>query len=96
MGEGGLGLVTIVVEKYLDLVLRLMCSIIKFVNSMQVPPAEIEAVLLQHPEVRDAGVVGVPHASAGEVPRAFVALQPDASVTAEELQKFVAERVSGS
>ncbi|KAI8441494.1 hypothetical protein MSG28_015083 [Choristoneura fumiferana] len=63
-------------------------------NAHQVAPAEIEAVLLQHPGVRDAGVVGVPHAGAGEVPRAFVAVQPGASVTAEELQKFVAERLS--
>ncbi|XP_073964927.1 luciferin 4-monooxygenase-like [Choristoneura fumiferana] len=68
-------------------------ELIKY-KGYQVPPAEIEAVLLQHPGVRDAGVVGVPHAGAGEVPRAFVAVQPGASVTAEELQKFVAERLS--
>ncbi|XP_073964929.1 luciferin 4-monooxygenase-like [Choristoneura fumiferana] len=79
-------------ERYFYIVDRLK-ELIKY-KAYQVPPAEIEAVLLEHPEVRDAGVVGVPHAGAGEVPRAFVALQPGASVTAEELQKFVAERLS--
>ncbi|KAI8441493.1 hypothetical protein MSG28_015082 [Choristoneura fumiferana] len=60
----------------------------------QVPPAEIEAVLLQHPGVRDAGVVGLPHAASGELPLAFVVAQPGSTVTEEELKKFVAERQS--
>ncbi|XP_063631502.1 uncharacterized protein LOC134802749 [Cydia splendana] len=68
-------------------------ELIKY-KGFQVAPAEIEAVLLQHPAVRDAGVVGVPDAQAGEVPRAFVALQPTGKATTEELQAFVAERLS--
>ncbi|XP_048002063.1 4-coumarate--CoA ligase 1-like isoform X2 [Leguminivora glycinivorella] len=68
-------------------------ELIKYMG-FQVAPAEIEAVLLQHPAVRDAGVVGVPEAQAGEVPRAFVALQPGAEAAVEELQAFVAERLS--
>jgi acyl-CoA synthetase (AMP-forming)/AMP-acid ligase II len=42
------------------------------VKGFQVAPAELEAVLLAHPEVADAAVVGVPDEEAGEVPAAFV------------------------
>ncbi|XP_063391516.1 uncharacterized protein LOC134677026 [Cydia fagiglandana] len=68
-------------------------ELIKY-KGYQVAPAELEAVLLQHPAVRDAGVVGIPDSSAGEVPRAFVVLQPGATATDEELRKFVAEKLS--
>ncbi|XP_061726807.1 uncharacterized protein LOC133532240 [Cydia pomonella] len=68
-------------------------ELIKY-KGYQVAPAELEAVLLQHPAVRDAGVVGIPDSRAGEVPRAFVVLQPGATATTEELQKFVAEKLS--
>lgn len=61
---------------------------------IKVPPAEIEAVLMQHEGVRDVGVVGLPHPEAGELPVAFVVLQPGASPTEAELRQFVAERVS--
>lgn len=57
------------------------------------PPAEIEAVLLQHPGVRDVGVVGSPNTDAGELPSAFVVPQPGANLSESELQKFVADRV---
>ena len=40
-----------------------------------VAPAEVEAVLLEHPAVRECGVVGRPDAAAGEIPVAFVALR---------------------
>lgn len=68
-------------------------ELIKY-KGLQVPPAELEAVLDAHPAVADACVVGIPHPEAGEVPKAFVALKRDASATKEELQQFVAERVS--
>jgi long-chain acyl-CoA synthetase len=62
-----------------------------------VAPAEVEAVLLEHPAVRECGVVGRPDAEAGEIPMAFVALR-DGFVTCtkmeEELCAFVAERLS--
>lgn len=58
----------------------------------QVPPAELEAVLLTHKSVKDVGVIGIPHESGGEVPLAFVVAQD--GVTEEELKTFVAERVS--
>ncbi|KPI96565.1 Luciferin 4-monooxygenase [Papilio xuthus] len=79
-------------DKYLYIVDRLK-ELIKY-KAYQVAPAELEAVLLKHAGVRDSGVVGVPHPSAGEVPLAFVVVQPDSKVTEAELQQFVAERLS--
>src|SRR5438067_13941511 len=40
-----------------------------------VAPAEVEAVLLEHPAVRDCGVVGMPDSAAGEIPCAFIVLR---------------------
>ncbi|KAJ3194211.1 hypothetical protein HDU82_002530 [Entophlyctis luteolus] len=45
------------------------------VDVSQVPPAELEACLLEHPAVADCAVIGQPDESAGEVPRAFVVLK---------------------
>lgn len=64
-------------------------ELIKY-KGFQVPPAEIEALLLSHPGVRDVAVVGVPDDRAGEVPMAFVALQSGTVVTEKELMDFVA------
>jgi acyl-CoA synthetase (AMP-forming)/AMP-acid ligase II len=49
-------------------------ELIKF-KGLQVAPAELEAVLLSHPAVADAAVIGVPDAEAGEIPKAFVVLK---------------------
>lgn len=66
-------------------------ELIKY-KGYQVAPAELEAVLLTHPGVADAAVVGVPHPEGGEAPKAFVvASQP---LTADELMDWVAERVA--
>ncbi|ESO00560.1 hypothetical protein HELRODRAFT_185750 [Helobdella robusta] len=67
-------------------------ELIKY-KGLQVPPAELEALLCSHKAVGDAAVVGVPDHEAGELPKAFVALKPGAKVTAEEIHKFVDERV---
>lgn len=45
-------------------------------KGLQVAPAELEGQLLGHPEVADAGVIGIPDDYAGEVPFAFVVLKP--------------------
>jgi len=62
-----------------------------------VAPAEVEGVLLEHPAVRDCGVVGCPDPAAGEIPVAFVVLR-EGSVASdkmkEELSGFVAERLT--
>jgi acyl-CoA synthetase (AMP-forming)/AMP-acid ligase II len=68
-------------------------ELIKY-KGFQVPPAELEALLLTHPAVADAAVIGVPDDEAGEIPAAFVVLRPDAEATAEEIQAFVAEQVA--
>jgi long-chain acyl-CoA synthetase len=63
-----------------------------------VAPAEVEAVLLEHPAVRDCGVVGKRDAAAGELPCAFVVLREGhvaGSKTAAELCDFVAQRLTG-
>ena len=62
------------------------------VKAYQVPPAELEALLLTHPAVADAAVIGIPDVEAGEVPKAFVVLKGDA--TAQALMDFVAGRVA--
>jgi len=66
-------------------------ELIKY-KGFQVPPAELEAVLLTHEAVADAAVIPCPDEEAGEVPKAFVVLCGTA--TAEELMDFVAQRVA--
>ncbi|MDN5929567.1 MAG: long-chain fatty acid--CoA ligase [Pseudonocardia sp.] len=55
--------------------------------------AEVEQALMAHPAVRDCGVVGLPDEKWGERVTAVVQLQPDASVTVEEIRAFVKERI---
>ncbi|KAL4715648.1 hypothetical protein ACJJTC_006227 [Scirpophaga incertulas] len=64
------------------------------VKGFQVPPAELEAVLREHPAVNDAAVIGVPHHKTGEVPKAFVVLKPDQKVETKDISEFVKERVA--
>jgi len=66
-------------------------ELIKY-KGLQVPPAELEAVLLSHPAVADAAVVPFADAEAGEIPRAFVVRK--GAATAEELIAFVAGQVA--
>ena len=49
-------------------------ELIKF-KGFQVPPAELEALLVTHPSVADAAVIGIPDDEAGELPKAFVVLK---------------------
>jgi len=55
---------------------------------------EVEGVLLQHPAVVEAAVVGVPDAKWGEVPQAFVVVRPGAAVSEDELREFVRSRLA--
>jgi long-chain acyl-CoA synthetase len=62
-----------------------------------VAPAEVEAVLLEHPAVRECGVVGRPDACAGEIPVAFIALREGFATCKkmeEELCAFVGDRLT--
>lgn len=60
----------------------------------QVPPAELEALLISHPDIADAAVVGVPDPEAGELPKAFVVRKTDASITEDEIMEFVEENAA--
>ena len=68
-------------------------ELIKY-NGYQVPPAELEGVLLTNPAIADAAVIGVPDEACGEIPKAFVVLKPDVVMTPDEVIEFVAARVS--
>jgi long-chain acyl-CoA synthetase len=66
-------------------------------KGFSVAPAEVEAVLLEHPAVRECGVVGRPDAVAGEIPVAFVALRDgfgSGGKMEDELSAFVADRLT--
>ncbi len=68
-------------------------ELIKY-KGYQVPPAELEAVLLSHPGIADAAVIGVNDAEGEEVPKAFVVKQSGAELTADEVMEFVAGQVA--
>ncbi len=57
-------------------------------------PAEIEAALLAHPAVADAGVTGEDDARWGRVPVAYVVLRPDTAPAPDELLRFCGERLA--
>ncbi|EGT59718.1 hypothetical protein CAEBREN_07785 [Caenorhabditis brenneri] len=63
------------------------------VNGMQVPPVEIEDVLLLHPKVKDCAVIGVPDEHKGEAPKAYV-VKRDHTLTEAELTEFVRQKLS--
>jgi acyl-CoA synthetase (AMP-forming)/AMP-acid ligase II len=60
----------------------------------QVAPAELEALLHEHPAVLDAAVIPKPHLEGGEIPKALVVLREGFQTTPEELMAFVAEKVA--
>jgi acyl-CoA synthetase (AMP-forming)/AMP-acid ligase II len=66
-------------------------ELIKY-KGFQVPPAELEAILLTHPGVADAAVIPCPDDEAGEVPKAIVVLKKP--TTSEDILNFVAQRVA--
>lgn len=58
------------------------------VGGFKVYPSQVEAVLYRHPAVREAIVIGVADAHRGEMPKAFVSLQPDADIDGEALKSW--------
>jgi acyl-CoA synthetase (AMP-forming)/AMP-acid ligase II len=57
-------------------------------------PTDIEAVLLEHPDVQEAAVVGIPHPVLGEDIAAYVVVRPGASEDSDALSAFCAERLA--
>ncbi|WP_149548683.1 4-coumarate--CoA ligase family protein [Streptomyces marokkonensis] len=69
-------------------------ELIKY-KGFQVAPAELEALLLTHPGIADAAVIGVYNEDGNEVPHAHVVRQPSAPELSEgEIMMYVAERVA--
>jgi long-chain acyl-CoA synthetase len=74
-----------IVDRKKDMIIR---------GGYNVYPREIEEVLYEHPAVREAAVVGVPHDELGEEIGAAIALKEGAETSADELQAFVKEQVA--
>ena len=69
-------------------------ELIKY-KGYQVAPAELEAVLLGHPEIADAAVIGVPEKESGEeLPKAFVVRAPGSDLTEDAVMAYMAEKVA--
>ncbi|MFZ2511609.1 MAG: AMP-binding protein [Gordonia sp. (in: high G+C Gram-positive bacteria)] len=68
-------------------------ELIKY-KGYQVPPAELEALLLTHPQIADVAVVGALDDEGEEVPKAFVVVQDGQELSAEDVMAFTAERVA--
>ncbi len=63
-------------------------------GGFNVYPREIEEVIYEHPAVREAAVVGIPHDTLGEEVAAAIALKDGAEATPDELRAFVKARVA--
>jgi long-chain acyl-CoA synthetase len=74
-----------IVDRKKDMIIR---------GGYNVYPREIEEVLYEHPAVREAAVVGIPHPELGEEVGAAIALQEGRSLEPEELRDFVSDRVA--
>ena len=68
-------------------------ELIKY-HGYQIAPAELEALLLSHPKVMDAAVIGVLDDEREEIPKAFIVAAPDSGLTEDEVKAFVAENVA--
>ncbi|MBA2522274.1 MAG: long-chain fatty acid--CoA ligase [Solirubrobacterales bacterium] len=74
-----------IVDRKKDLIIR---------GGYNVYPRELEEVLYEHPDVREAAVLGIPDESLGEEVGAAIALKEDGAVTEDELRDFMKERVA--
>jgi fatty-acyl-CoA synthase len=79
-------------DGYVDIRDRLKDVIIS--GGENISSVEVEGVLLRHPSVQEAAVVGLPDSKWGEAPHAFVVLKPGATAEAEELRTFTRERLA--
>ncbi len=69
-------------------------ELIKY-KGYQVAPAELEAVLIGHPEIADAAVIGVPDKESGEeLPKAFCVRAPGSEITEEAVIEYMVTKVA--
>ena len=68
-------------------------EMIKF-KGFGIAPAEIEALLVEHPAIADAAVIGKPDPEAGEIPKAFVVKKPGHDLAAGDVVAFVKGRLA--
>jgi long-chain acyl-CoA synthetase len=68
-------------------------EMIKF-KGFGIAPAEIESLLVEHPAIADAAVIGKPHPEAGEIPKAFVVRKKGQDLTAGDVVAFVKGRLA--
>ncbi|CAC5378425.1 4CL [Mytilus coruscus] len=68
-------------------------DLIKY-KALQIAPADLEDVLLKHPDIQDAAVIGIPDERTGEVPRAYVVRKPNCHVEEHQIQKFMKDHVA--
>ena len=68
-------------------------ELIKY-KGYQVAPAVLEAVLLSHPHIADAAVIGVNDGDGQEIPKAFIVLQQGVVLSEQDVMDFVASRVA--
>ena len=63
-------------------------------GGINIYPRDIEETLLQHPDISDAAVIGLPDEKWGERLKAFIVLAPGTSLTAEDITAFCDGRIS--
>lgn len=68
-------------------------ELIKY-KGFQVPPAELESILINHEDVADVAVIGIPDEDAGEIPKAFVVAAEGKDLDHDAIMAYVAEQVS--
>ena len=87
-------------DGYMSIVDRVK-ELIKY-KGFQIAPAELEAVIITHPDVADVAVIGMPDEEAGELPKAFIVLRADANITGADqlaqksvdIMQFVSKQVA--
>ncbi|KAG4378581.1 hypothetical protein GLYMA_17G064600v4 [Glycine max] len=67
-------------------------ELIKY-KGFQVAPAELEALLIAHPNISDAAVVGMKDEAAGEIPVAFVVRSNGSEIAEDEIKKYISQQV---
>jgi long-chain acyl-CoA synthetase len=79
-----------------DGMLRIVGRVDELINrgGEKIPPAEVESAIVAHPDVLEASVVGLPDRDLGEIVGAAIVVQAGSALDAEQLGRFLAERIA--